>query len=350
MNRLKVGVIGCGPVAQKGHLPGLTRSSSAQIQAVADIDQKVLEKTARKFHVPSIYTDYQEMLRAEKLDLVHICVPNHLHAEVALDVMKTGTNLLVEKPLASTISDAEQMVKSAEQQGVKLCEAKQWRYIPALQRAHLLLTEGKLGRLIRATAQWHSDIPLTWSHADWYYDTSKSGGGIVSDIGIHMIDLLLLFGGPVKRISAAGGDFLGTMGFDTSVQALLEFQKGGTGILDVSWVGPYANTFDIVATAGLAQVDMLYQTMYRASYSRNPLRDLFHTIRTIGKTTVRVLNGDFDNPMPRLYASLIDDYADRIRADQEPPISGQAALDALRVKEAIYESISRRQEVQVEAS
>lgn len=349
MNRLNVGVIGCGPVAQKGHLPGLVRSKSAQVQAIADIDKKVLEKTARKFRVPYTFTDYQEMLRSQKLDLVHICVPNHLHAKVAIDVMKQGVNLLVEKPLAPTIHEAEEMVKTAEHESVKLCEAKQWRYIPPLREAYSLLVNGRLGRLIRATAQWHSDIPLSWSHANWYYDTSKSGGGIVSDIGIHMIDLLLLFGGPVKRISAAGGDFLGTMGFDTSVQALLEFEKGGTGILDISWLGPYANTLDIMATGGLAQVDMLYQTLIRASYSRNPLRDLFHAIRTIGRTSLRVLNGDFDNPMPRLYAALIDDYADAIRLNREPPISGKAALEALHVKEAIYKSITEKQEVLVRA-
>jgi UDP-N-acetylglucosamine 3-dehydrogenase len=349
LSRLKVGVIGCGPVAQKGHLPGLIRSKSAQIEAIADIDEKTLQKTAKKFHVPKTFTNYQEMIDGN-LDLVHVCVPNHLHSKVTIDVLKKGINVLVEKPLAPTVREAEQMVEIADQRHVKLCEAKQWRYIPAMRKAHSLLKEGKLGRLIRATAQWHADIPLSWSHANWYYDTSKSGGGIVSDIGIHMIDLLLLFGGPVKRVSAAGGDFLGTMGFDTSVQALLEYENGGTGILDVSWVGPYANTFEIMATAGLAYVDMLYQTLVHASYSRNPLRDLFQSIRIIGRTSLRVLNGDFDNPMPKLYAALIDDFADTIRTDHEPPISGRAALEALRVKDAIYTSIAEKDKVQVGAS
>ena len=349
MKRLKVGVIGCGPVAQKGHLPGLMRSKSAKIEAIADIDEKALQKTAKKFSVPKTFTNYQEMLDTD-LDLAHVCVPNHLHGKVTIDVLRKGINVLVEKPLAPTIREAEQMIEIADQEHVKLCEAKQWRYIPAIQKAHSLLTEGKLGRLIRATAQWHSDIPLAWSHANWYYDTSKSGGGIVSDIGIHMIDLLLLFGGPVKRVTAAGGDFLGTMGFDTSVQALLEYENGGTGILDVSWVGPYANTFEIMATAGLANVDMLYQSLVHASYSRNPLRDLFHSVRTIGRTSVRVLNGDFDNPLPKLYAALIDDFADAIQRDKEPPIPGRAALEALRVKDAMYASIAEKDKVQVGAS
>src|SRR3990172_8942589 len=203
MKKLRVGVIGCGPVAQRGHLPGLLKSSRAEVVAVADIDAKVLARTARNFGVRKTFTDYHGMFD-EKLDIVNICIPNHLHGKVAIEAMKHGIHILVEKPLAPSVREAEEMVKASLDNGVKLCEAKQWRYIPALRKAHGWYRDGRLGKLVRVTAQWHSDIPLTWSHAQWYYDPAKSGGGIVSDIGIHMIDLLLLFGGPVSRVDASG--------------------------------------------------------------------------------------------------------------------------------------------------
>ncbi len=344
MKKLRVGVIGCGPVAQWGHLPALARSGSVQLVAVADLDSKVLEKTARKFGKPKTFIDYNDMLN-EKLDLVHVCVPNHLHARVSMEAMKRGVNVLVEKPMATSVGEAEQMMRTAKGEGVKLCEAKQWRYIPAVKEAIELYRQGKLGRLVSILAQWHTDIPLSWSHAEWYYKPEMSGGGIVSDIGVHMLDLLLLFGGPVKHVTASGGDFLGTMGFDTSVQALLEFSGGGSGFLDVSWLATYSKLLDIVGTAGIATVDMQYYSMIHANYSRNPLRDFFHSARTIARTARRAINKDFFNPLPRLYEALINDYADSIINDKPPPISGETGIMALELKEAIYNSISHKKEV-----
>ncbi len=255
MRKLRAGVIGCGPIAQRGHLPALSKCPSVEIVAVADLDPKVLSRTKTKFSVPRTFTDYQPMLD-EKLDLVSICVPNHLHAKVAIDAMKRGANVLVEKPLAVSVEEAERVVKTAATEKVKLCEAKQWRYVPALKKAQGIFEQGKLGRLVSTMAQWHSEIPLTWSHAQWYYEPEKAGGGIVSDIGTHMLDLLLLFGGPVSRVSASGGDYVGTMGFDTSVQALLEFSKGGSGflhsILELDWAGALVGGLEI-AVAGIPQ-------------------------------------------------------------------------------------------------
>jgi len=343
---LRVGVIGCGPIAERGHIPGIIKSKEARVVAVADLDTKVLEKTSKKFGIAKTFTDYHQMLE-EKLDLVHICVPNHLHSKVAIDVMTQGVHVLVEKPLATSVHEAEQMVKTAADQKVKLCEAKQWRYVPAVQRGYDIYKKGKLGRIVSMLAQWHTDIPLTWSHAQWYYNPEKSGGGIVSDIGIHMLDLLLLFGGPVNHVSASGGDYTGTMGFDTSVQALLQFSGGGTGILDVSWLAPYSKILDIVGTGGIATVDMQYYSLLHANYSRNPLRDFFHSARTLVGTVRRVLNKDFFNPLPRLYAALVDDLADSIRNDKPPPIPGEIAIEALKLKEAIYQSIAEKSEVKV---
>ncbi len=344
MRRLRVGVIGCGPIAQRGHLPALLKIPLVEVSAIADTDPKTLEKTARRFGVPKSFTDYHLMLE-ESLDLVNICVPNHLHARVAIDAMRQGTNVLVEKPLAVSAEEAEQVVKAAKDRKVKICEAKQWRYVPAFQKAYQLYVNGKLGKLVSIRAQWHSEIPLTWSHAQWYYDPAKSGGGIVSDIGIHMLDLLFLIGGPVSRVSASGGDYLGTMGFDTSVQALLEFSNGGSGFLDVSWLAPHSKVLDIVGTAGIVEVDMHYYSMRYTSYARNPFKDFTESIRTIARTSRRVLNKDFFNPLPRLYKSLINDYVDAIIHDRPPPIPGETAVSALRLKEAIYRSVSEKRAI-----
>ena len=346
MRRLKVGVIGCGPIAQKGHLPALEKSPEVEIAAIADIDPKVLEKTSKRFKVPKTFTDYQSMLE-EKLDIVNICVPNHFHAKVAIEAIKNGIHVLVEKPLATSSADAQQVVDTALAEKVKVCEAKQWRYVPPIRKAHKWFTDGKLGNLVSMSTQWHGEIPLTWSHAQWYYDSAKSGGGIVSDIGIHMLDLLLLFGGPVSRVSASGGDFLGTMGFDTSVQALLEFSRGGSGFLDVSWMSPHSKVFELVGTAGAIRVDMHFYSFQHANYAKNPFKDLTGSIRTIARTTRRVANKDFFNPLPKLYLSLIDDFADSILNGKPSPIPGEMGVNALRLKEAIYQSLTDKKPVSV---
>jgi len=344
LRRLRAGVIGCGPIARRGHLPALTSSSMVELVAVADLDPKALEKAAREFRVPNTFSDYRPMLE-EKLDLVDICVPNHLHAKVAIDAINHGANVLVEKPLAISADEAERVVRTAQAQNVMICEAKQWRYVPALRKSHESFTKGKMGKLVSILAQWHSEIPLTWSHAQWYYDPAKSGGGIVSDIGIHLVDLLLLYGGPVGRVSASGGDYLGTMGFDTSVQALLEFSKGGSGLLDVSWLAPHSKFLQIVGTSGIAEVDMHYYSRTHWNYARSPFSDLKEAIGTIGRTSRRVMNKDFFNPLPRLFQALINDYAEAIINHLPSPIPGEMSVRALRVKEAIYKSLSEKRTV-----
>jgi UDP-N-acetylglucosamine 3-dehydrogenase len=349
MRRLRTGVIGCGAIAQKGHIPAILRSDKAELVAIADIDPELLEKTARRFKVAKTFTDYQAMLE-EKLDMVNVCVPSHLHSKVAIDALKRGINVLVEKPIATKVKDAREIVKTADAEGVKLCEAKQWRYIPALRNARDWYSHGKLGRLVSILAQWHLEAPLRWSHAQWYYDREKAGGGIVSDIGIHMLDLLMLFGGHVERVTAAGGDFTKTMGLDSSVQALLEFKEGGTGFLDVSWFAPISKIIEIVGTAGIATVDMQFYSAVRMTHFRSPLGQFFHSAGTLARTARRVANGDFFNPLPRLYSALIDDYYHSITDNKPSPITGEASIEALELKEAIYESISQKTAVTLTSS
>ncbi len=344
LDKLKVGVIGCGAVSQRGHLPALLNSNKARLVAVADIDNKLAKRTAKRFGVSKAYSDYEDLLR-DGLDVVHVCVPNHLHAKVAIQAMNKGINVLVEKPIATRVEDAEEMVRTAQGKRVKLCEVKQWRYIPALKAAYNWYTSGKLGRLVSIMAQWHLEVPLRWTHAQWHYDMEKSGGGIVSNIGVHMLDLLTLFGGPVCRVSASGGDFTGTMGVDSSVQALLEFSGGGSGFLDVSWMAPISKMLEIVGSAGISTVNLQFFSSTRVAHFRNPLKDLFFSARTMVRTAGRVANRDFFNPLPKLYSALFDDYYDSIVYDKTPPVPGPVAVNTLRLKDAIYKSIAEKRSV-----
>ncbi|WP_140421068.1 Gfo/Idh/MocA family protein, partial [Bacillus cereus] len=119
MNILKVGIIGCGSIAQHRHLPEYEANPYVQIVAVCDSNKKRAKKIANNYGV-NMYTDYNELINCEELDAVSVCTPNHLHASISIAALQAGIHVLCEKPMATSKADAEMMIGAAEKSGKKL--------------------------------------------------------------------------------------------------------------------------------------------------------------------------------------------------------------------------------------
>ncbi len=188
MEKLRVGVIGCGRISVM-HFVSIEQSNKAVLVACCDVKKNRADAIAEKYKVNAYY-DYKEMIDKEKLDAIHICLPHYLHSEVACYAFDKGINVLTEKPMDINLKRAEDAVKKAEEKGVLFGVVSQTRYNNSVRLVKKLLDAGELGKIITARSI------LTWSRSDDYYLESdwkgtwdKEGGGVVIDQAIHSIDL-----------------------------------------------------------------------------------------------------------------------------------------------------------------
>lgn len=194
-------IVGCGDISTL-HVDALTRLD-IPIVGVCDTVAERAEKVAGTLGVPA-FTDHRELLEATAADVVHVCTPHAEHLPVALDVLDGGHHLLVEKPLAASLAQAEQLVAAAEaaqHRGVRTGVVLQNRYNPPNQRLHELVTTGALGRVLGAKADvnWHRTAEY-YQARPWRGTWAEAGGGVMMNQAIHTLDLLLWLLGPAAEV------------------------------------------------------------------------------------------------------------------------------------------------------
>lgn len=185
---LKLGVIGCGQVAEHKHLIVLQHLPNVEVVAAADLDPGRLQLVADRFHIARRYTDYDALLDNPEVEAVAVCVPAQFHAEVALAVMKAKRHLFIEKPLALSLDDCDRLIEGARHTPVKIMVGFHMRWHRLVRQARALIQQGALGDLESLHAVWNSPIRYDGSLPAWRYQRSQGGGALV-EIAVHHFDL-----------------------------------------------------------------------------------------------------------------------------------------------------------------
>ncbi len=211
MNRLRVGVIGAGMIAETAHIPAyLSHPNEVELVALCNIHPQKAQGLADRFNIPRVYGDYQDMITHENLDAVSVCVPNCYHAPITVDCLKAGCHVLCEKPPAMNAQETEGMIQSAREQGKVLTFNLHYRHSKPVQLIKRLAEQGTFGQIYAARIQAlrRRGIP------GWGSFTRKEiqGGGCLIDIGVHMLDAALyVMGFPdVEYIAASTFSKIGT--------------------------------------------------------------------------------------------------------------------------------------------
>ncbi|HHV12302.1 MAG TPA: Gfo/Idh/MocA family oxidoreductase [Clostridiales bacterium] len=192
MGKLKIGMIGCGGIANQKHLPALKANSDLnELIAFCDIIEEKAVKAAGEFGVPGakIYTDYLELLANTDIDVVHICTPNVSHSEISMKAFAAKKHVYCEKPMSHSAEEAEKMVEAWKESGMQFTVGYQNRFRPEVQNLHAACMKGDLGDiyLAKAHALRRRGVP-TWGV---FMDKEKQGGGPLIDIGTHALDITL---------------------------------------------------------------------------------------------------------------------------------------------------------------
>ncbi len=239
MTKVRFGLIGCGKIAEANHFPEvLSLGKDGEIVAMYDIKPGVAAKLAKKFKSKAVICNSEAELLASDIDAVIIATPNCFHFPQTLAALNAGKHVLVEKPMASRVADADAMIDLARKKKLVLHVNQSMRYVPLWCEIKRRLDAGAIGtpihaRCLRAAS---ASPDVGWSKGATWFVQKKYEGSLVTDIAVHMADALQWFFGPVKSIQAINRNR--THEVPDNVNALLDFANGATGVLELSWTFP----------------------------------------------------------------------------------------------------------------
>jgi predicted dehydrogenase len=183
--KIKVGIIGIGSIVEEVHLPVLAKRNDIILSAACDVNEKRLKEISNQYSIPKIYTDGIEMIDQEKLDAVVICTPNSVHIPFAEAAAAKGIHIFIEKPIGVNLQEVKDMVKLAEQNRAMVMAGMVYRFRRDVQIAKEYIDSGILGEIYYAKAQL---LRRRGTPNGWFTNRSFSGGGVMMDIGVHILD------------------------------------------------------------------------------------------------------------------------------------------------------------------
>ena len=304
---LRVGVVGVGMMGRH-HVrvySKLAEEGRVELVGIADTNLERARELAVTYGTTP-YPNYTELAR-EGLDAVSIAVPTSLHRDVAVEFINRGAGVLVEKPIADTVENAEAIMQAAEDAGVTLMVGHIERFNPAVLRLKEIIEGGLLGRLVTISAKRVG--PMAKRIRDV---------GIIVDLGVHDIDVIsFLFGEPVRTVYARAGNVLHPVGVEDHALITLGFE-GGTGIVETNWLTPHkTRTLSVVGTEGIAYVDYISQSLklYNHEWIREAKIDRREPLR-----------------------NELEHFIECVENGERPITDGEAGLHALRVALLAQES------------
>jgi len=230
---LKFGLIGCGRIS-KNHFEALHKNPDAKIVACCDIIENRAQEAAAKYDIPFWTTKYEEMLQIEDIDIISICTPSGLHPEHGIMAARHGKHVLSEKPMGVRLKDADDLIKTCDQTGVRLFVVMQNRLNPSIRLIKKAIDEGRFGKIYMIEAN------VFWTRPQDYYDmapwrgTWEFDGGAFCNQASHYIDLVQWFGGPVEGVMAYTDTLARHIEAEDSGIAILKFRRGGMASINVT--------------------------------------------------------------------------------------------------------------------
>ncbi len=350
--KVKIGIIGCGGIANGKHLPSLSKVKEAEIVAFCDLIEERAQEAAKKYGVPGarVYTDYKELLAKEsEIEVIHVCTPNRMHAPITIDALESGRHVMCEKPMAKTYAEAKEMLEASRRTGKKLTIGYQNRQLPKNQFLKACAERGDLGDIYfaKAHAVRRRAVP-TWGV---FLNEFEQGGGPLIDIGTHALDLTLwmmnnyepayvvgtkyheLAGEPVNQGNDWGNWDPAKFTVEDSAFGFVVMKNGATIFLESSWAlnvaEPHEASCTLCGTKGGA--DTL--SGLRFNYVDNNRQCISKPEFSAGGAAFYEGIND-DEPGPKEAAQWIRS----ILNDTTPCVLPEQALCVTRILEGIYTS------------
>ncbi|WP_144554293.1 Gfo/Idh/MocA family protein [Bacillus sp. X1(2014)] len=341
MKKLRVGVIGCGSIAQHRHIPEYLANQNVELVAACDINEERVNEIAEKYEVEA-YTNYEELVSSGIVDAVSVCTPNYLHAPISIAALNAGLHVLCEKPMATSKQEAEAMIAAAKESGKKLMIAHNQRFVPSHQRARQLIASGEIGKIYSFRTAFGHGGPEGWSvdgKDSWFFEKDKAFVGAMGDLGVHKTDLLrFVLGEEITEV----GSFVETSAkafadVDDNAVCILKTENGIIGTLAASWayVSKEDNSTIIYGEKAILRLEDDPNNSLVVQYANGDVINY-----QLGKIQSNDAGG-------QRTTHVINHFVDAVVQNQEPLIPGEEGLKSLAVILAALQSNETKQIVKV---
>lgn len=337
MSKTKVALLGAGFIADI-HLESYHRFvPDAEVVAVYTRDPKKARAFAKKHGVAKSFSDLEAAITESGCDVVDICLPNFLHHRAVLAAAKAGKHVIIEKPLAMNLAEADEMIAACKAARVKFGYAEELCFAPKYERVRKLVNEGAVGRIFQMRqCEKHSG-----PHSDWFYDIKQSGGGAIMDMGCHGIAWFRwMLGGRPKVLSVQAHLQTGlvhgkrTRGEENSL-VMVEFEGGTVGVAENSWAKPGGmdDRVEVYGTGGVVYAD-LFMGNSALTYSQEGYGYAMEKAGSTKGWTFTIFEEAFNQGYPQELKHFIE----CIREDKQPVVTGEDGRAVLEIMMAAYAS------------
>jgi len=334
MSKVKVGLIGSQFEADI-HAESFRMVPDAEVVAVASPTESHVQAFAAKHRVPHWFTDYKQMLEMDEIRLVALSVPNDLHCAVTLDCAAAGKHVIVEKPFAMNLREADLMIEACRKAGVKCMYAEELCFTPKYVRVKQLAEEGAFGRIYLVKQSEKHYGP----HAAWFWDVNRSGGGVTMDMGCHALEFFRWFYGKPRATSVLAdmGTFVHgdkTRG-DDHATIIVRFENGAEGLAEESWAraGGMDDRVEVFGSGGCAYAN-LHMGNAIQTYSESGYGYVVEKATTSKGWTYATWEEIWNYGFPQEMAHFVD----CVKNDKEPVETGEDGRAALELVFAAYAS------------
>lgn len=331
MEPTKVSLIGLGGIAQLTHLPNLLKINNLTVTAVAEINKNRLNTIADKFNIKDRYLDYKEMLAKDKCDAVIVATPTSTHKDVTIDCLSAKKNVLVEKPLARNFNEAKLIHATAKKFKKKLMVGMNLRFRPDAMLLRSLMNSGEIGEPFYVKCGW---IRRQSSTQKWFTTKTQSGGGVIFDLGILLLDLALWLLDYPKVSSVSTKNFHhNTKNVEDTSISFLKFNNSTVVSLESSW-------------SLVLDKDDFYVNIYgtKGYATLNP----FRVFKKVDNQSMDLTPSQLENPLTlfkKSYQNELKTFIGAIRGINPVISSSEEALSRMKIVDSMYKSASLNKEI-----
>lgn len=344
MDALRVALVGSGFIAKQKHIPAWKKSSGkAEVVALCDPNTAQAELLAREYSIPKVYSDFQQMISQERLDAVDICTPPRTHAELAVRALQSGAHALIEKPMAVSTAECDQVIVAARESNRKICVAHSDLFYPSFLKARELLSNGAIGefrgmRIFLSTPVGYiTSKPDHWAH--------KLAGGVIGETGPHVIYMTLAFINPILGVHLEARKQLAQFPWSPYEDYRIELVgKDATCSVVLTYAtNQWAVQLDLWGSDGHMKFDLETQSLIlHGRDDLNPVTLGLSAVKEAGQvlggmvgTTLKYATGRFENTHER----LVKDFVESIRNGGATPVPPEEGREAVRVMDLLVQQL-----------
>ncbi len=361
-----IGVIGAGQIVKRHAVAYQALPGLARLVAVADLDARRASEAKDRYGFAHGLTDHRELLQRDDVHCISVCTPPHVHARIVIDAIRAGKHVLCEKPMATTLADADAILRACDERpDVRVGFVFQMRLDAAHQRIRRLIEAGSLGRVfkaslsvaIRKTSDYYTHVP---GRGTWAQD----GGGVLINQAVHQLDSLLTFMGRPVEVAAAMDTFVHPIEAEDTFAGWVRFENGAIATIEccsASLERKFA--LEVTGEHGSLRVGgnpdghmFECQIKARGSAARNALKrqaarlapmpkDPPKLVLRVQKTSAKIRHRDWLPPGHWEHIPIVRGFLESVRDGVEPPVSATEARRSLELATALYQAAIERRTV-----